>query len=268
MAWMRSALLVAPTAFSATFWPLRNTVTTSDTRRMSSMKCEMKTMLRPSWRNRRRTPNSRSTSGGDSAEVGSSRMMMRAPENSTRAISTSCCTPIARSRMRRRGSISTPRRASCSTGLARSCDAIARNRTDPSAGCRERRSRPPKDRAPRSTPGEPWRCQPRAHRVPTGTGSRDRPARSDRRTRHASPAMIFISVLLPAPFSPTRPWISPARSAKSTPRSASTPPKDFVMPMQFEEPACLAASSGPRSGSAPPSTACRRRWPWSRRDHP
>src|SRR5882724_955757 len=45
-----------------------------------------------------------------------------------------------------------------------------------------------------------------------------------------TPAMIFISVLFPAPFSPTRPWISPADSAKSTPRSASTPPKAFVIP--------------------------------------
>src|SRR6185312_7327665 len=46
-----------------------------------------------------------------------------------------------------------------------------------------------------------------------------------------TPAMIFISVLLPAPFSPTRPWISPGNSVKSTPRSASTPPKAFVMPL-------------------------------------
>src|SRR5215475_13695906 len=45
-----------------------------------------------------------------------------------------------------------------------------------------------------------------------------------------TPAMIFISVLLPAPFSPTRPWISPGRSAKSTPRSASTPPKVLLIP--------------------------------------
>src|SRR4029077_11955920 len=44
-----------------------------------------------------------------------------------------------------------------------------------------------------------------------------------------TPAMIFISVLFPAPFSPTRPWISPAESAKSTPRRASTPPKAFVI---------------------------------------
>src|SRR5215217_2096782 len=44
------------------------------------------------------------------------------------------------------------------------------------------------------------------------------------------PAMIFISVDLPAPFSPTRPWISPARSTKSTSRKAATPPNDLEMP--------------------------------------
>src|SRR4051812_28718069 len=42
--------------------------------------------------------------------------------------------------------------------------------------------------------------------------------------------MIFIIVDLPAPFSPTRPWISPACSTKSTSRNAATPPKDFEMP--------------------------------------
>src|SRR6516162_7276134 len=55
--------------------------------------------------------------------------------------------------------------------------------------------------------------------------SRKRPENSA-----CTPAMIFINVLLPAPFSPTRPWISPAESAKSTPRSASTPPKALLMP--------------------------------------
>src|SRR3954464_11185799 len=44
-----------------------------------------------------------------------------------------------------------------------------------------------------------------------------------------TPAMIFISVLFPAPFSPTRPWISPAESAKSTPRSAAMPPKALLI---------------------------------------
>ena len=61
------------------------------------MKCEMKTMAVPSSRSRRKVANRRSTSGGESAEVGSSRMMMRAPENSTRAISINCCRPIGRS---------------------------------------------------------------------------------------------------------------------------------------------------------------------------
>src|SRR6202046_1174141 len=44
-----------------------------------------------------------------------------------------------------------------------------------------------------------------------------------------TPEMIFIIVLLPAPFSPARPWISPAFSVKSTFRSAWTPPNDFEM---------------------------------------
>src|ERR1700759_5677334 len=55
--------------------------------------------------------------------------------------------------------------------------------------------------------------------------SRKRPENSG-----CTPAMIFISVLLPAPFPPTSPWISPGRSAKSTPRSASTPPKVLPIP--------------------------------------
>src|SRR5579859_1043575 len=42
--------------------------------------------------------------------------------------------------------------------------------------------------------------------------------------------MIFISVDLPAPFSPTRPWISPDESEKRTSRSAVTPPNDLVIP--------------------------------------
>src|ERR1700745_3933493 len=78
---------------------------------------------------------------------------------------------------------------------------------------------------------------------------RKRCSRPSRRKRPensgCTPARIFISVLLPAPFSPTRPWISPGRSAKSTPRSASTPPK--VLPIPFssrrgEEPSAMAGS--------------------------
>ena len=79
-------------------------------RRMSSRKCEMKMTLRPlALEGAQDAEQDCSTSGGDSAEVGSSRMMMRAPENSTRANSINCCRPIGREPMRVRGSTSRPR---------------------------------------------------------------------------------------------------------------------------------------------------------------
>src|SRR5215475_3350886 len=72
------------------------------------------------------------------------------------------------------------------------------------------------------------------------------PSRSKRpENSGCTPAMIFISVLFPAPFSPTRPWISPGRSAKSTPRSASTPPKVLLIPLSSrmgEEPSGMTGS--------------------------
>jgi hypothetical protein len=42
--------------------------------------------------------------------------------------------------------------------------------------------------------------------------------------------MIFTNVLLPAPFSPSRAWTSPERRSKSTPFSASIPPKRLRIP--------------------------------------
>ena len=106
--------IAAVTGVVATFRPLRKIVISSETFKMSSRKCEMKMMLRPPRLSLIRTSNSRSISGGDKAEVGSSRMMMRAPENSTRDSSTSCCTPIGKSPSRARGSMSSPRLLSCS----------------------------------------------------------------------------------------------------------------------------------------------------------
>ena len=92
----------------------------------------MKTMLRPDAFTPRSTSNRRCTSGGDKAEVGSSRMTMRAPENSTRASSISCCRPIASEPMRALGSASMPRLARCS----RAPSTIARQSTiPPRVGC-------------------------------------------------------------------------------------------------------------------------------------
>jgi len=42
--------------------------------------------------------------------------------------------------------------------------------------------------------------------------------------------MTFMSVDLPAPFSPTTAWISPARTARLTSLSAFTPGNVLVMP--------------------------------------
>ena len=79
----------------------------------------MKIMLRPPSRSLSRTANRRSISGGDNAEVGSSRIMMRAPENSTRDSSTSCWTPIGKSPRRARGLMARPRFLSCSAAALR-----------------------------------------------------------------------------------------------------------------------------------------------------
>src|ERR687894_2537373 len=43
-----------------------------------------------------------------------------------------------------------------------------------------------------------------------------------------TPASTFTSVDLPAPFSPTRAWASPARSSSCAPRRAATAPKDLL----------------------------------------
>src|SRR4051812_42741232 len=45
----------------------------------------------------------------------------------------------------------------------------------------------------------------------------------------SAPVMILIRVDLPAPFSPTSAWTSPALSSKDTSRSARTPSKDLQM---------------------------------------
>src|ERR1700722_18042422 len=62
-----------------------------------------------------------------------------------------------------------------------------------------------------------------------------------------TPAMIFIIVLLPAPFSPAKPWTWPASRVKSTPRSAWTPPNDFETPVSSSSAGAIAAIPFDRS---------------------
>src|SRR6266700_1405819 len=55
--------------------------------------------------------------------------------------------------------------------------------------------------------------------------------RMDPASRGYTPLRIFISVLLPAPFSPTSACTSPGHAVKSTFWSTGVPPKDFEIPV-------------------------------------
>ena len=119
------------TALSATLRPLRNTVTA--VRHAKDVVEEMRdeddaAPTRPSGV--RSTPKSCSTSGGDRADVGSSRMMMRAPENRTRASLDQLLQPDRQGRRCAvRGSTSSPRLVQLAPPVL--LDASARHCDDP-----------------------------------------------------------------------------------------------------------------------------------------
>ena len=68
------------------------------------------------------------------------------------------------------------------------------------------------------------------------------------------PARILTSVLLPAPFSPTRPWISPGTNVSDTSSRA------WVAPNRFEIPRRSARRVGIVARSATPSVIVRIAW--------
>src|SRR6185437_3501662 len=75
--------------------------------------------------------------------------------------------------------------------------------------------------------------------IPAASASRGEAKRTGRPSSRISPtysgctpAIIFIKVDLPAPFSPTRPWISPPWSEKSTSRKATAPPNALEIPVR------------------------------------
>ena len=92
-----------------------------------------------------------------------------------------------------------------------------------SAGVPSGRFRPPSDADRAPVPGRSRRCRPPAHPPASGTRPARRRARSPPCPCRTAPPRILISVDLPAPFSPSRAWTSPARRSKSTPSSAVTP---------------------------------------------
>ena len=72
-----------------------------------------------------------------------------------------------------------------------------------------------------------------------------------------TPARILISVDLPAPFSPTRQWTSPARRSRSTPRRAWTPGNRFSMALSSRTGSMVMASVGRVEGGAWPEVQTR-----------
>ena len=219
----------------------------------------MKMMLRPASRSRRSTPNRRSTSGGDSAEVGSSRMMMRAPENSTRESSTSCCKPSGSAPIGVRGSTAMPRLSRCSARAAPHRAPVHQAEPVERLDAHVDVLRDAQRAARRTAPDAPCRSPRRARRA-ARRSARARPSsRISPSYSGCTPAMIFISVDLPAPFSPTRPWISPAfqreidlaqrdappnaleiRSGRAAPDHRGTAPAATLPPLQGERPLPLS----------------------------
>src|SRR3954469_21886943 len=63
-----------------------------------------------------------------------------------------------------------------------------------------------------------------------------------------TPARVFISVDLPAPFSPTIAWTSPARRSRSTPWRTSTPTKLLRIPCISRSGAAVCSDIGAPHG--------------------
>ena len=169
----------------------------------------------------------------------------RARTASARAISTICC--LADAQGRRPG----PRDRRSRPGPARRPAAAWANmrrrstqaQPDGLAAQEEVLGRP-RDSAPARAPGGSPGC-------PAGRPRRRRGSRRGRPSSSIVPASgrttppsTLISVDFPAPFSPSRAWISPARSVKSTPSSAATPPNRFVIPRSASRGRSPVGSSG------------------------
>ena len=191
------------------------------------------------------TRKSTFTSAVESAEVGSSMIRIRASSEIARAISTTCCWPRRRSLTSELGSIASSRRAKTSVTT---CDSAAWSTKAPRTSSRPMNRLSVTDRfgqrlsswwmiaTPRDTAcaGESKTTgSPKSSKVPVVDVS--------------TPARIFISVDLPAPFSPNSAVTAPARISKSTPRKAWVPPYVFVI--------ARAVMTTPRASGCRPAAA-------------
>ena len=212
----------------ATVRPPRSTVMVSDTATTSSSLCVISRIVAPPAASVRSTRHRSATSGGESTAVGSSRMSTRAPRWSALRISTRCASPTVRSATSAVGStaspVSRPSAATAATAAARS----TRPRVIGSA--------PSTTFSATVSVGTSMKCwctipTPAAIAARVSHPVTSRPCTCTVPASGACPpASTRISVLLPAPFSPTTAWISPTAASSEASRLAATPPKALAIP--------------------------------------
>ena len=249
----RSAVVRSRVGIVTTWRPSRKTVARSHSANTSSRRWLTNRTDTPRSRSRRTIVNRRSTSCADSDAVGSSRMRTRASSERDLAISMSCWSAIERPR----------------TGAPTStCTSSSRNR--PSA----RRRVAPQSMEPRRPDGA---CPMNTFSATVRSGKRrgswcTTAIPSEREWAGPwiwvaspsspivplsgwwTPARILTSVLFPAPFSPTSPWISPGRRSRDTSSRACVAAKRLEIPRSSTR----GGTDGP-AGSDPATwaaTAC------------
>ena len=243
-------LRVSPAAAPVrTTAPSRRMVTSSATDSTSSRKCDTYTTVTPRSASVRTVRRNARASSEVRRAVGSSMTMSSALRAKDRRISTFCWSATVRRPTVSSGPMAMPdsarrwaKRSDAPSTNGPRCDSMPRNTfsTTDRDGTRD----------------SSWATivmpQPRAARGDLKETSIPRTA-----SRPASgvrtPAMIFPTVDLPAPFSPTMAWTAPARIAMSTPASATVPPNLLVTPRSST---CVRGSL---SGTIRP-TPLRSRW--------
>jgi hypothetical protein len=210
----------------------------------------MYTTAMPRATSRRTSANNRSTSGPCKQLVGSSISTMRASAARARQISTIC----------RAGSDRSPTRRS---GVMSGCG-ISASRARARAALRSRSTRPQLDSStPSRTFSATVRCgqsesswwmsaMPRRRASCGESGVYGAPPISIvPASGRTTPASTFISVLFPAPFSPSSAWTSPYRTSRSTPPSASVAPYRLATPVRRSATLSVTSPSDTSQSAAP-----------------
>ncbi len=223
-----SALVRSAAGRVAIVRPSRITVTTSAMASTSSSLCEMNSTAQPFLASSRTTTNKSSTSLGVSTAVGSSRISSRVSWLRALSTSTRCLSPTDRFSTRSVGCRASP---NCFDSFSTSDSMAAVSRLPE----RVMISRPRNTLAATVNDGTSLKCwytmpmPSRAARWGLVMATTLSSTRISPSSGFAVPAIIVMSVVLPAPFSPTRAWILPASTARLIRSLATSEPYFFVM---------------------------------------